>query len=160
MQKNIRILVNHVARLEKEPPEETRKLDTHLQKGEKSSGEIFNSQELGLQIAKEVASYYLTPIELPEEGEEPKDWKPLINYKSPREITAAIGYFDLSEKGADFARTGLVLVRYSQSNFFNQSDYIDVLFCICKGKAKTTLIEFERLKKTGIRLSVYNIQHP
>jgi hypothetical protein len=103
----MRVLVKHVARLEKEPPEEIRKLDAHLQKGEKSSEEAFNSQELGLQIVKEVASYYSTPIELLEENPEPQDWKPLINYKSPREITAATGYFDPSEKGADFTRTWL-----------------------------------------------------
>jgi hypothetical protein len=67
MQKTMRVLVKHVARLEKEPPEEIRKLDAQLQKGEKSSEEAFNSQELSLQIAKEVASYYSNPIELPEE---------------------------------------------------------------------------------------------
>jgi hypothetical protein len=149
MQKNMRVLVKHVARLEKEPPEEIRKLDAQLQKGEKTSEEAFNSQELGLQIAKEVASYYSTPIELPEEREEPKDWKPIINYKSPREITAATGYFDRSEKGADFVRTWLVLVRYGQSNYFTHSDYMDALFYICKGEAKMTLIEFERSKKTS-----------
>jgi hypothetical protein len=148
MQKTMRVLVKHVARLEKEPPEEIRKLDAQLQKGEKTSEEAFNSQELGLQIAKEVASYYSTPIELPEEREEPQDWKPIINYKSPREITAATGYFDPSEKGADFTRTCLVLVRYGQSNYFKHSDYMDALFYICKGEAKMTLIEFERSKKT------------
>jgi hypothetical protein len=47
MQKTMRVLVKHVARLEKEPPEAIRKLDAHLQKGEKSSEEAFNSQELG-----------------------------------------------------------------------------------------------------------------
>ncbi len=97
MQKTMRFLVKHVARLEKEPPEEIKKLDAQLQRGEKSSGEAFNSQELGLQIAKEVASYYSTPIELPEEKAEPQDWKLIINYKSQREITAATGYFDPSE---------------------------------------------------------------
>jgi hypothetical protein len=137
MQKTMRVLVKHVERLEKEPSEEIRKLDAHLQKGEKSSEEAFNSQELGLQIAKEVASYYSTPIELPEEKPEPQDWKPLINYKSPREITAATGYFDPSEKGADFARTWLVLVRYGQSNFFKHSDYMDALsFTFAKVKRK------------------------
>jgi hypothetical protein len=79
MQKTMRVLVKHVARLEKEPPEEIKKLDAQLQKGEKTSEEAFNSQELGLQKAKEVASYYSTPIELPEEREEPQDWKPFIN---------------------------------------------------------------------------------
>jgi hypothetical protein len=56
-------MLKHVARLEKEPPEEIKKLDALLQKGEASSGEAFESQELGLQIAKEVAAYYSTPIE-------------------------------------------------------------------------------------------------
>ena len=144
MKKTMRVLVKYVARLENEHPKEIRKLDAHLQKGEKSSKGAFNSQELGLQIAKKVASYYSTPIELPEEKPEPQNWKPLINYKSPREITAATSYFDLSEKGADFIRTWLVLVRYGQSNFFKHSDYMYALFYICKGKAKTTLIEFER----------------
>ncbi len=148
MQRTMRVLVKHVARLEKDPPDEIRKLDAQLQKGEKTSEEAFNSQELGLQIAKEVASYYSTPIELPEERDEPQDWKPIINYKSPREITAATGYFDPSEKGADFARTWLVLVRYGQSNYFKHSDYMDALFYICKSEAKTTLIEFERSKKS------------
>ena len=148
MQRTMRMLVKHVARLEKDPPDEIKKLDAQLQKGEKISEEAFNSQELGLQIAKEVASYYSTPIELPEERDEPQDWKPIINYKSPREITAATGYFDPSEKGADFARTWLVLVRYGQSNYFKHSDYMDALFYICKGEAKTTLIEFERSKKS------------
>jgi hypothetical protein len=148
MQRTMRVLVKHVARLEKDPPDEIKKLDAQLQKGEKTSEEAFNSQELGLQIAKEVASYYSTPIELPEERDEPQDWKPIINYKSPREITAATGYFDPSEKGADFARTWLVLVRYGQSNYFKHSDYMDALFYICKGEAKTTLIEFERSKKS------------
>ncbi len=51
----MRVLVKHVARLEKDPPDEIKKLDAQLQKGEKISEEAFNSQELGLQIAKEVA---------------------------------------------------------------------------------------------------------
>ncbi len=154
MQKTMRVLVKHVSRLEKEPPEEIKKLDAQLQKGEKSSKEAFNSQELGLQIAKELASYYSTPIELPEEKAEPQDWKPIINYKSQREITAATGYFDPSEKGADFARTWLVLVRYGQSNYFTNSDCMDALFYICKGEANKTLIEFERSKKTFKTLSL------
>jgi hypothetical protein len=144
----MRIMLKHVARLEKELPEEIKKLDALLQKGEASSGEAFESQELGLQIAKEVAAYYSTPIELPKEQEEPKDWKPTINYKSPREITAATSYFDPSEKGADFAKTWLVPMRYSQSYFFKQSDYMGALFYICKGEAKMTLIEFKRAKKS------------
>jgi hypothetical protein len=133
------------SQVRKDPPDEIRKLDAQLQKGEKTSEEAFNSPELGLQIAKEVAFFYSTLKELPEERDEPQDWKPIINYKSPREITAAT---DPSEKGADFARTWLVLVRYGQSNYFKHSDYMDALFYICKGEAKTTLIEFERSKKS------------
>ena len=67
---------------------------------------------------------------------------------------AATGYLFLSEKGAEFARTWLVLVRYSQSNYFKHSDYMDALLYICKGEEKTTLIGFERSKKTFRTLSL------
>jgi hypothetical protein len=148
MQKTMQMVLKHIARLEKDPPEENKKLYALLQKAEQSSGEAFGPQELGLQIAKEVASYYSTPIELLQEKQEANDWKPLINYKSHGEITTATGYFDPAEKGADFAKTWLVLTHYGQSNYFKQSNYKQALFYICKGEAKTTLIEFERSKKS------------
>jgi hypothetical protein len=59
-----------------------------------------------------------------------------------------MGYFDPAEKGADFVKTWLVLTRYGQSNYFKQFDYMDMLFYICQGEAKTTLIKFERSKKS------------
>jgi hypothetical protein len=83
MQKTMHLFLKHIARLEKDPPEEIKKLEAQLQKAELSSGEAFKLQELGLQIAKEVASYYVTPIDVPQEKKEPNDWKLLINYKSP-----------------------------------------------------------------------------
>jgi len=98
MQKTLHIVLKHVARLEKDPPDEIKKLDAQLQKAEQSSEKAFESQELGLQIAKEVASYYSTPIEVPQGRPEPKDWKPLINYKSPREITAALRWDTLTQQ--------------------------------------------------------------
>ncbi len=36
MQRTMRVLVKHVARLEKDPPDKIRKLDAQLQKGEKT----------------------------------------------------------------------------------------------------------------------------
>ncbi len=50
-------------------------------------------------------------------------------------------------------KTWLVLTRYGQSNYLKQSNYMGALFYICKGKAKTTLIEFER-SKSPFRISL------
>jgi hypothetical protein len=40
------------------------------------------------------------------------------------------------------------LLRYGKSNFFEEKDYIDTLFHILRGDAKTILIEFNRLNKS------------
>ncbi len=78
----------------------------------------------------------MTPIKLPKITMALKEWKPQINYKSLSEITAAMGYFDPTEKGADFAKPSLFLTRNGQSNYFSHNDYFNGLFLHLQGRGK------------------------
>ncbi len=63
--------------------------------------------------------------------------------RSAKEIVTAIGIFDPADKNDDFTQTWQVLLHYGKSNFFEEKDYIDALFHILRGDAKTILIEFD-----------------
>ncbi len=86
-------------------------------------------------------------------------------HKSKRNFwVVAVGIFDPLDKNHDFIQTWQVLLRYRKSNFFREKDYIDALFHISRGDAKTILIEFTRLNKSLKQIldhfaSIYSVKH-
>jgi hypothetical protein len=107
-------------------------------------------QELSLSKAKEISELYSQPIEYPTFLQPDNTVNQVqLNYaRSAKEIVTAIGIFDPADKNHDFTQTWQVLLRYGKSNYFSEKDYIDALFHIWHGDAKTILIEFDRLNKS------------
>jgi hypothetical protein len=133
----------------KDPPPEFDQFVEDIKKDGKQVTQLCDSQELSLSKAKEISELYSQPIEYPTFTKPDKDLNPnQLNYaKSAKEIVTAVGTFDPSDKSHDFTQTWQVLLRYGKSNFFQEKDYIDALFHISRGDAKTILIEFDRLNK-------------
>jgi len=134
----------------KDPPPEFDQFVADIKKDGKQVTQLCDSQELSLSKAKEISELYSQPIEYPT-FLTPDDTvnKNQLNYaKSAKEIVTAVGIFDPSDKSHDFTQTWQVLLRYGRSNFFQEKDYIDALFHISRGDAKTILIEFDRLNKS------------
>jgi len=133
----------------KDPPQEFDKFVEDIKKDEKQVTQLCDSQELSLSKAKEISELYLQPIEYPTFKKPDNTINPnQLNYaKLAKEIVTAVGIFDPSDKSHDFTQTWQVLLHYGKSNFFTKKDYIDALFHISRGDAKTILIEFDRLNK-------------
>ncbi len=120
-----------------------------IKKEEKDTTQLCESQELSLTKAKEISDLYLQPIEYPTFKKPYNANANQSNYtKSAKKIVTAVGILDPADKSHDFTQTWQVLLCYGKSNSFQEKDYIDALFHISRGDAKTTLIEFDRLNKT------------
>jgi hypothetical protein len=129
----------------KDAPQELDKFVKEIKKDEKQVTQLCDSQELSLTKAKEISELYSQPIEYPTFKKPDNTVNPnQLNYaKSAKEIVTAIGIFDPSDKSHDFMQTWQVLLCYGKLNFFTEKDYIDVLFHISRGDAKTILIELD-----------------
>jgi hypothetical protein len=134
----------------KDPPQEFEQFVEEIKKDQKHVGQLCDFQELSLSKAKEISELYSQPIEYPTFTKPEKAINPsqVAYARSAKEIVTAIGVFDPADKNHDFTQTWQVLLRYGKSNFFEEKDYIDALFHISRGDAKTILIEFDRLNKS------------
>jgi hypothetical protein len=134
----------------KDPPKEFDQFVEDIKKDTKQVTELCDSQEPSLSKAKEISEIYSQPIEYPtfRKPDASVNQTQLSYARSAKEIVAAVGTFDPSDKNHDFTQTWQVLLRYGKSNFFEEKDYIDALFHISRGDAKTILIEFDRLSKS------------
>ena len=128
-------ILDFVKTLKDTPPE----FVAEIKKDGKQVTQLCDSQELSLSKAKEISELYSQPIEYPTFKKPDSTANPnQLNYaKSAKEIVTAVGVFDPSDKSHGFTQTWQVLLRYGKSNFLTEKDYIDMLFHISRGEAKT-----------------------
>ena len=119
-------------------------------KKEKEFTQLSKLKELSLTKAKEISELYSQPIEYPsfKQPDNIVNANQLNYAKLAKEIVAAVGIFNPSDKSCNFPQTWQVLLRYRKFNFLQEKDYIDELFHISIGDAKTILIKFDRLNKS------------
>jgi len=142
-------ILNFVKTL-KDLPQELDKFVEEIKKDEKQVTQLCDSQELSLTKAKEISELYLQPIEYTTftKADNTVSQNQLYYAKSAKEIVTAVGIFNPSDKSHNSMQTWQVLLHYRKSNFFTEKDYIDALFHISRGDAKTILIEFDQLNKS------------
>jgi len=150
----------------KDPPQEFDKFVKDNKKDEKQVTQLCDSQELSLSKAKETSELYSQPVKYPTFKKPDNTINPnQLNYaKSAKEIVTAVGIFEPSDKRHGFTQTWQVLLCYGKSNFLTEKDYIDMLFHISCGEAKTILIEFDQLNKPLKQIlehfaSIYSVRH-
>ena len=99
-------------------------------KKEKEVTQLSKLKELSLTKAKEISELYSQPIGYPtiKQPDITANVNQLIYDKSAKEIVAAVGISDPSDKSHDFTKTWQVLLHYRKSSFFQEKDYMTCFF--------------------------------
>jgi hypothetical protein len=103
------------------------------------------SRKEGLKNARQITAYYETPIARPTFPTSAPRFPVKVNHK---ELLMLTGYFDPSDKSADFKHTWQKLLDYGTMNDFQEQHYLQALGSILRGEAYEIFTEYKQLKKS------------
>jgi len=99
----------------------------------------------GLKTARQVTSYYETPIARPTFPTPDPRNRVRVNHK---ELLMLTGYFDPADKSADFKHTWQKLLDYGTMNDFQEEHYLQALGSILRGEAYEIFTEYKQFHRT------------
>ena len=140
--------MNYTLQVNPDMPEAAIDLTKQILEEAKRSNQSANLKMEGLDRASKVVNYYETPITKPiYPDRDDTDRLPPVFFNL-RELLMVTGYFDPTDKEADFKHTWQKLLDYGTTNNFDEPHYLQALSAILKREAYETFSDFRSTNRS------------
>ena len=153
MTKMVQLLVETRLNQDEEISPEFRNTVTDLYDEIEETRKEANAKEEGLRRATRIVDYYQTPIQKPDFYVPYPDERPTrVNLK---ELIMVTGYFDPSEKDADFKHVWNKLLDYGMAERYEEHHYITALGAVLKKQAYETFCDLRQTRRSLYEILEY-----